>query len=426
MKNVLVFTAGSEIGLEIHNALKYSTHFRIFGLTSAENHSEYVFADCLRISEFYGDPGFLETLNKLIERYEIDYIYPAGDGVQLYLMQNQDRISAAVVSADLATTELCRFKRKTYRLFEGESFIPKTYDSPEEVREYPVFLKPDIGQGSQGVKIVNNRKELEFGLWEMPQRMICEYLPGEEYTVDCFTDCGGRLIDIKMRNRKRIRTGISVHSELLPLDPEAECIAQTLNSRLNFLGAWFFQVKRDADGRLKLMEVSPRIAGTMGLTRNTGTNYPLLTLFTFMGQDVSLIRNHYQITVDRAFINRYRTDIQYDTVYLDFDDTLVVRNRVNGFLMMFLYQAKDAGKRIVLLSRHRNDIDESLKRCHVDGGLFDEVHILGPSEKKSDYITETKSVFIDDSFGERQEVSAIRGIPVFDCSEVEALVDWRL
>lgn len=426
MKNVLIFPAGSEIGLEIHNALKYSTHFKVFGLTSTENHSEYVFSDCLCISEFYGDPGFLETLNRLIARYGIDYIYPAGDGAQLYLMQNQERISATVVSAELATTELCRSKRKTYRLFEGENFIPITYGSPDEVREYPVFLKPDVGQGSEGALKAGSREELDFALREMPQRMICEYLPGEEYTVDCFTDRGGRLADVKMRNRKRIRTGISVHSELVPLDPEAERIAETLNGRLKFIGAWFFQVKRNAAGRLKLMEVSPRIAGTMGLTRNTGTNYPLLTLFTFSGQDVSFIRQHYPITVDRAFINRYRTDIQYDTVYLDFDDTLVVRNRLNTFMMMFLYQAKNNGKRIVLLSRHRKDIEESLRRCHVDRGLFDELYILRDGERKSDYVTEGRAVFIDDSFGERQEVSAVRGIPVFDCSEVEALVDWRM
>lgn len=404
MKNVLVFPAGSEIGLEIHNALKYSTHFKIFGLTSADNHSEYVFSDCLRISEFYEDPGFLETLNRLIAHYGIDYIYPAGDGVQLYLMQNQKRISATIVSAELATTELCRSKRKTYQLFEGESFIPKTYSSPEEVWQYPIFLKPDVGQGSEGALKVDSRKELDFALWEMPQRIICEYLPGEEYTVDCFTDRGGRLADVKMRNRERVRTGISVHSEFLSLDPEAEHIAQALNSRLKFIGAWFFQVKRDAVGRLKLMEVSPRIAGTMGLTRNTGTNYPLLTLFTFLGQDVSFIRNHYQITVDRAFINRYQTDIQYSTVYLDFDDTLVVRNRVNTFMMMFLYQAKNAGKRIVLLSRHRKDIEESLRHYRVDRRLFDELHVLKDGERKSDYVTEKQAVFIDDSFGERHEV----------------------
>ena len=43
MKNVLVFPCGSEIGLEIHNALKYSKDFNLFGGSSVDDHGKYVY-----------------------------------------------------------------------------------------------------------------------------------------------------------------------------------------------------------------------------------------------------------------------------------------------------------------------------------------------------------------------------------------------
>ena len=94
--------------------------------------------------------------------------------------------------------------------------------------------------------------------------------------------------------------------------------------------------------------------------------------------------------------------------------------------MMFLYQAKNADCAIVLLSRHKKDIHQSLQQFHIDPTLFDQILILGAEQKKSEYITESRAIFIDDSFAERRDVSLVRGIPVFDCSEVEALVDWRV
>lgn len=425
-KKVMIFPSGSEIGLEINNALKYSTHFEVYGLTSVPNHSEFVYTNCITGIPYYNAPDFIEKLNKIIDEYGIDYIYPAYDDVQLYLVENSSLIHAVIVSADLFTTDICRSKTKTYDYFSSEDFIPSVYSSPEEIKIFPVFLKPDIGQGSQGAVAVNNPEELSFALSEDPCRIICEYLSGEEYTIDCFTGLGGNISCMKIRNRKRIRTGISVSSEILPLDDDVIRIGNIINSKLKFKGAWFFQLKKNSEGKYKLLEAAARIAGTMGITRNSGTNYPLMTLFNFEGIDVKAIENNFNIVVDRAFISRYKTDIQYDIIYLDFDDTLCLKGKVNTFLIMFLYQAKNKGKSIILLSRHSKDIYNSLKECRISEALFDDIIIIKDDRKKSSYIKEEKAIFIDDSFAERRDVNAVCRIPVFDCSEVECLTDWRI
>ena len=72
------------------------------------------------------------------------------------------------------------------------------------------------------------------------------------------------------------------------------------------------------------MEVSPRVPGTMGLSRNMGINFPLLTLFDRWGYDIDIIDNEYEIMLDRAFYSAYKIEYEYEHVYVDYDDTLVI------------------------------------------------------------------------------------------------------
>lgn len=424
-KRVAVFPAGSEIGLEINRALKYSTHFEVYGFTSVADHSAYVYKNYVEGLPYYTKPDFIEKLNQVLEKYQIDFLYPALDDLLLYLTEHEDEIHAKVVTSDLNTIQICRSKEKTYDFFADCEFVPKSYHSIEEIEEYPVFIKPDIGQGSQGAKLIHNQKELEYALEENRKIVICEYLSGEEYTIDCFTDNKGKLIVSKMRNRNRVRTGISVNSRLLPMSEEVNKIAEKINERLRLRGAWFFQLKRGEKGEFRLLEIAPRIAGTMGLSRNTGVNYPLLTLFTAMGRDISIIHNDYGLEVDRAFISRFKTDIQYDTVYVDLDDTIVLGEKVNTFLMMFLYQCVNEKKKIILITKHLRVVKDTLEHNRISLKLFDEIIHLKDEDKKSAHMTEEKAIFIDDSFAERKDVADHCKIPVFDLSEVEALIDWK-
>ena len=300
----------------------------------------------------------------------------------LYLMLHKNEIEAEIISSELKTTEICRSKEKTYKYFEDCDFIPLTFLTINDIVNYPVFVKPDVGQASKDAYLVTNKLDMEFILSQHTKKMvICEYLPNEEFTVDCFTDNYGKILSLKIRNRKRVRNGISVSSEILNLDDKIIEMAQVINSRLNFKGAWFFQVKKDSNGEYKLLEIAPRIAGTMGLSRNLGINYPLLTLFLFENIDVKIIHNKFAINVDRALISRYQTDIDYKYVYIDFDDTINLRGKVNAFLMMFLYQALNNGKALILLSRHDGDIYSDLRKINIDKTLFADIIIIPKGEK---------------------------------------------
>ena len=424
VKNVLIFPAGTEIAFEIHDALKDSKFVKLFGATSVDCHADFVFENCIGGVPFADDPGLIEFLNAITDKYKIDYIYPAHDSALKRLSDERGNLSATVIASPVKTVEICRSKNKTYAFLEGKPYLPKFYKSPDEVPSYPVFIKPSVGQGSEGARIIKNKFHLKEALAEGIEYSICEYLPGEEFTVDCFTDIHGALRAVSPRSRDRIRAGIAVRSHNIPLDDKISAIADDINKSLEFNGAWFFQLKENTNGEYRLMEIAPRIAGTMGLTRSLGINMPLLTLYNFWGYDVDIISNGNNVLLDRAFITRFKTDITYKTVYVDFDDTLIVSGKVNAYLMMFLYQAKNAGKKLSLLTRHSTDIYEDLKKYNIPESLFDEIIRLDDSNKKTAYMKQN-SIFIDDSFAERKRVKDALGIPVFDLDMVETLIDWR-
>jgi hypothetical protein len=164
----------------------------------------------------------------------------------------------------------------------------------------------------------------------------------------------------------------------------------------------------------------------MGLSRNLGINFPLLTLFTFWNYDVSIIDNGYDIMLDRALYSAYKVDFTYDHVYVDFDDVIIIKGSVNADIMKFIYQAKNSGKKIHIISRHDGNIFEDLKKYCISENLFESIVVISRDDEKFNYIQEKNAIFIDDSFAERKKVHDILGIPVFDVDMVESLIDRRM
>ena len=199
-------------------------------------------------------------------------------------------------------------------------------------------------------------------------------------------------------------------------------IAEELNNTLEFQGAWFFQVKEDVNGNLKLMEFSVRQAGTMAFYRQLGINFAALSIFVAMGLDVKIIFNDCKLILERRLTNSYVIDYEYDKVYIDFDDTLIINGKVNSTLIKFIYQSLNLNRSVILITKHEYDLDAAFIKYRLNKELFDEIILLKPDESKYEYIDGSKSIFIDNYFLERMEVKEICKIPVFDVDAVECLI----
>ena len=418
-RNVLVFPAGTEIGLEIHAALKDLKEVRLFAAGQAvANHAELLYGAYHPIPAIT-EPGWMDALAALCRKLEIDYVFPAYDDVIVALAEAREQLPAKLIAPSLAACVLTRSKSLTYDALQDVVRVPRRYRNADAVRHFPVFVKPDRGQGSFATTLVHDRPALDAALASTPAPLICEYLPGEEFTVDCFSDREQGLLFAGARVRRRMRNGIAVNTKSVAL-PEIQGLAAAIGDKLGLHGAWFFQVKRAAGGELALLEVAPRIAGSMATHRVQGVNFPMLAIYEEERAPISVLLNPGAVELDRALGNRYLHTVHFDTLYLDLDDTLILRGKVNTELVQLVFHCINHGKRVVLITRHEADLQQTLKR-HRLARLFDQVIHLPRSEKKSDHVSDPSAIFIDDSFAERLDVSRARGIPTFDCSMVELL-----
>lgn len=422
--NILVFPGGTEIGLEIHKALSQCKDIKLFSAgQDVPNHAPFVYARHFLVPSIH-EEGWVESLNQITTENSIDYIFPAYDDVLVALAQNAGVIKAKIVTSPLETAKITRSKSMTYHHMAGFLPVPVIYPDIASVDRFPVFVKPDKGQGSQDTHVAGSREHLALLFNDNKERIITEYLPGNEYTVDCFSDRVAGLLFCGGRERVRTKSGISMSSRTSDCQDIFAEYARILSGRLAFHGAWFFQVKRDREGVFKLLEVAPRIAGTMALHRVQGINFPLLSIYEQERIPLVLLKNSGDIEIDRALVNRYRQRIEYSTVYVDLDDTLILNDKVNVQVISFLYQCVNKGKKIVLVTKHDGDLEETLKKFRLHG-ICDEIIHIDRAAAKADYINGRDAILIDDSFSERKSASDKLGINTFDCSMVEVLLDER-
>lgn len=423
-KRVLVFPCGSEIGLEIHRAMCHSTHFDLIGASSVDDHGRFVYEVYLGDLPVHDSPRFLEQLLPIIVRQRIDAIYPTMDAVAETLQNLAGRLGIRVIGSDARATALCASKNATYDLLSHRIPLPRRYVSLSDVEAFPVFIKPDRGYGARNSLRADTLDAARTFLARAhPDVMLLlEYLPGREWTVDCFTDRHGTLRFHGVRRRNRISNGVSVNTS--PSEDFAEEFAHwahTINGLLKPRGAWFFQAREDSLGQPRLLEVAARLGGSSGLFRCQGINFALLSAFDAFEQDVEIALNAYWIELDRALDNRYKIEIHYTDVFVDLDDCLLARGRLNHQLVCFLYQALSAGKRLTLITRHAQDPAETLRELRLRE-LFDEVVHITDGRPKSAYIVTADAILIDDSFAERHEVALRCGIPTFSPDMIEALL----
>lgn len=178
-------------------------------------------------------------------------------------------------------------------------------DAAAKFGERPFVVKPDRGNGSRGVRIVNRQgarrryftekpgadcswPELRdtLGPGACPPLIVMDYLPGREYTVDCFRGRDG-ITHVRPRLRVAMRGGISTHTRL---EMRADLIdySQRLAEALGLSGAFGFQFIEGQDGTPRVIECNPRIQGTSVASMYAGLNLPLCAVRDALGLPVTI------------------------------------------------------------------------------------------------------------------------------------------
>lgn len=250
------------------------------------------------------DPDrFLEWLLKEVKTNHYEMIMPTEFATQILILKNRDLIEkyTRLSLADYELTKDVHNKAWLMRYAAANNHsCPKTYfvedinDLRPDKFEYPLVIKPRESSGSRGIIYVKNHEGFLNAFKNVhkkyPFPLVQEYIPnGGAYGV-------GALFNSKSEPRaafiyKRLREypvagGPSTLRESVKND-EIKGIAIDLLKSLKWKGLAMVEFRVDArDGKPKLMEINPRLWGSLQLAILSGIDFPYLLYKMVVDGDV--------------------------------------------------------------------------------------------------------------------------------------------
>lgn len=250
------------------------------------------------------DPLYIKGVMDICEAEGVTTVIPQYDRELLTLSKHRKLFERnnikVLVTEDTENLGIAIDKRKLYQHFKDKEFIPRfkyaaTLEKIEEsiyslgYPSAPVCIKPTMGEGGRGVWILSDeelnpfnsrgdshkinwkimKQQLEGNI-KIPEVIVMEYLPGAEYSVDCVALRGKSIICIP---RRRVETamGVATVSEIEKKD-ELIDLSSKIISGLNLSYNINLQFRYSADGYPKLVEVNPRVSGSLVANYGAGVN----------------------------------------------------------------------------------------------------------------------------------------------------------
>lgn len=267
-------------------------------------------------------PGFAAALLSRCLTLGVDVILPTGDAELRPLAHARDTFAAVGIDlllAPAAALDIILDKLSLAEHCAGVVRVPRTEIFGPSVDPaswtYPVIVKPRQGSGSRGIIMVASAAELA-ALDRSPHLIVQEFLPGEEYSVDVLADAAGHVIASVPRLRTRVDSGVSVGGRTVH-DPELEWFGRAVAQATGVTFVANVQCKRDRDGSPALLEVNPRMPGTLGLTIASGVDMPRLALAALLGRELPANLDFRERAVVRFLDERFLDPAEISSVGRD-------------------------------------------------------------------------------------------------------------
>jgi carbamoylphosphate synthase large subunit len=193
-----------------------------------------------------------------------------------------------------AETELPDAPVAEFRQFESVAQFDAAY-AELRARHPTLCIKPSRSVFGLGFSIIDEARssaalllagveyhiglaDLRRGLAELGEfrtMLLMEYLDGHEYSVDCVGD-QGRLVAAIAR-KKPMQSG---HGQLIDMRSDILDATAHLASAYGLSGMFNVQF-REGGGKLRLLEINPRMSGGIGMACVAGPNLPWIALRGF-------------------------------------------------------------------------------------------------------------------------------------------------
>jgi carbamoyl-phosphate synthase large subunit len=343
LTNVLLTSAGTDSFPAMKDAFDSAPEdFRVIGCDIDKKAFGLLLADKGHIVPKREAPGFIPKLLDICKEEGVSFIFPLCPQDQPVLAAHKREFGEAGVSIIASAIEVVNKAGDKIQLHDfckqegigvGRYFVCRSLDEVKETAAnlgYPkkkVVLKRRISAGGQGVRMLESMDNKEL-FWKQSSMLdslenflyyfkdadfpkdpgdilIEEYLPGPEYSIDTISDDRGRVIQAVVRERFRSVGGMALHAEVV----DSEDVRQEAIKLADALGLCYInniQFKRNEAGKPCIMEINPRVPGTICLTIDSGVNMPYMAVRIARGETVAPMPSK------KLGVVRYYTGINYN------------------------------------------------------------------------------------------------------------------
>jgi predicted ATP-grasp superfamily ATP-dependent carboligase len=259
---------------------------------------------------------FIKWLKELLTTYPGSILFPMDDTIMQITSEIREELqdkcilpyptkeSYNIASDKAQLSILC----KKLGIDAPKTHIIKDIKEVEKLKEeitYPVIIKPRIGSGSRGIRIIESSDELLIKYLEVhkkyyPFPIIQEYLGlGQKYDVNLLSgdnNCLKASCIAKQVRLYPIKNGPSSVQESIHF-PEIIDISKKILTELNWYGISNFEYMLDPKtNKPKIIEINTRFSNSIYITMLSGVDFPYLL---------------YKLAIDKDFksVNDYKAGI---------------------------------------------------------------------------------------------------------------------
>lgn len=275
--NILITGVGGPAGI---NATRLLTELGVpvYGVDSSDLSYGRFFCTAFRqipvVSSF---DEYASALKELIHEWNIGTVLPTVEEELPLIRAALEGVDVDIVLSPDTTIDICNDKLSLYRFSHEHKLscapVFQTADEPLRISDEKLFLKPRIGRGARGCRVINHfeAEHIASIVDDSSDWIIMEILPGREWTVDAYVARDGHTIFIAPRERLALSGGISLKGKTVRESRVIE-MSKELLTLLSFRGPVCLQFKEDAHGDPKLVEVNARLSGGTMITAAAGAN----------------------------------------------------------------------------------------------------------------------------------------------------------
>lgn len=267
---------------------------RIIGTDATAEAIGFHFVDKAHVVPKGDSPDYIAVLTELADQESVDVIIPCSDEEVLALSQHKEALKkngTSVICSSQEITSVAIDKGSMLNFLEQSRVPVPKYYLPTLKSEFieavenlgypsrPVVVKPRRGRGGRGFRVLRENVDMlgtrdsqEIKLnWfleavpeqRLPEIVLMEFLPGEDYSVDVLAG-KGQLFFVVPRRRIKAISGPSQIGEVV-WNQEVVNTVELITERFGFDSILNIQLKYPASPSKMPMiyEINPRVSGTI-------------------------------------------------------------------------------------------------------------------------------------------------------------------